>query len=357
MNPRVRIIAEAGVNHNGSLEMAKDLVRAAARAGADAVKFQTFKAGLLATKAAPKATYQLRSTPRDESQLEMLARLELDEAAHKTVSSFAREVGIEFMSSAFDVASQDMLVRGCNIRTIKIPSGELTNPVLLLDAAKRGLPVLLSTGMSTLDEIRTALAVLAFGYVGKDGRPCREAFQTALRSAAGRKALAKVTLLHCVSAYPAPESETNLLAMDTLRREFGLPVGFSDHSVGICVPIAAAALGAAVIEKHLTLDRSLAGPDHAASLEPGEFAEMVACVKATVSALGNGVKAPQSSERDTATASRRSIIAATPIKRGEAFTLQNLSTARPGTGISAAEYWDWIGETAHRDFDAGELIS
>ena len=357
MKRGMRIIAEAGVNHNGSLEMAKDLVRAAVRAGADAVKFQTFKASLLATKAAPKATYQLRTTPLDESQLEMLAKLELDEAAHKILSSFAREAGIEFMSSAFDVASQDMLVRRCEVRTIKIPSGELTNPVLLLDAAKRGLPVLLSTGMSTLDEIRTALGVLAFGYLGKDERPCRDAFHTAFDSVEGRQALGKVTLLHCVSAYPAPESETNLLAMDTLRREFGLPVGFSDHSAGICLPIAAAALGAVVIEKHLTLDRSLAGPDHAASLEPDEFAEMVACVKSAVSALGSGRKAPQPSERDTATASRRSIIAARPIRRGEPFTVQNLSTARPGTGVPAAEYWDWIGETARRDFDTGELIS
>ena len=329
MKRGMRIIAEAGVNHNGSLEMAKDLVRAAARAGADAVKFQTFKASLLATKAAPKATYQLRTTPLDESQLEMLAKLELDEAAHKILSSFAREAGIEFMSSAFDVASQDMLVRRCEVRTIKIPSGELTNPVLLL----------------------------AFGYLWKDERPCRDAFHTAFDSVEGRQALGKVTLLHCVSAYPAPESETNLLAMDTLRREFGLPVGFSDHSAGICLPVAAAALGAVVIEKHLTLDRSLAGPDHAASLEPDEFAEMVACVKSAVSALGSGRKAPQPSERDTATASRRSIIAARPIRRGEPFTVQNLSTARPGTGVPAAEYWDWIGETARRDFDTGELIS
>ena len=357
MSPGVRIIAEAGVNHNGSLDMAKDLVRAAARGGADAVKFQTFRAALLATKAAPKAAYQLRSTPRDESQLQMLARLELDEDAHKALSAFARDAGIEFMSSAFDVASQDMLVRSCGIRTIKIPSGELTNAVLLLDAAQRGLPVLLSTGMATLDEIRFALGVLAFGYAGGNDRPCRDAFRHAFDSAEGKRSLDKVTLLHCVSAYPAPESETNLLAMDTLQGEFGLAVGFSDHSIGICLPIAAAARGAAVIEKHLTLDRSLAGPDHAASLEPDEFAEMVGCVRAAVSALGDGRKIPQPSERDTALAARQSLIAITAIRRGEPFTTQNLSTARPGTGISAAEYWDWIGRTAHRDFAAGEVIA
>ena len=356
MKPGLRIIAEAGVNHNGSLDMAMDLVRAAARSGADAVKFQTFKAGLLATHTAPKAAYQLRTTPREESQLQMLARLELNEGAHKALSTFADELGIEFMSSAFDVESQDMLVRSCGIRTIKIPSGELTNAVLLLDAARRGLPVLLSTGMATLDEIRFALGVLAFGSLGGNDRACRDAFRRAFESAEGKRSLGKVVLLHCVSAYPAPASETNLLAMDTLRGEFGLPVGFSDHSVGICLPIAAAARGAAVIEKHLTLDQSLPGPDHAASLLPDEFAAMVSCVRATVAALGDGRKAPQASERDTAIAARRSLIAVTPIRRGEPFTTQNLSTARPGTGVSAAEYWDWIGRTAHRDFDAGELI-
>ncbi|HUF80955.1 MAG TPA: N-acetylneuraminate synthase [Burkholderiales bacterium] len=356
MNPRLRIIAEAGVNHNGSLDMAMDLVRAAARAGADAVKFQTFKAGLLATAAAPKAAYQLRTTPEEESQLQMLARLELNEDAHKALSAFAGEMGIEFMSSAFDVASQDMLVRGCGIKTLKIPSGELTNAVLLLDAGGRGLPILMSTGMATLAEIRFALGVLAFGLLRGSDQACRAAFERAFESAEGKRSLGKVTLLHCVSAYPAPASETNLLAMDTLRGEFGLPVGFSDHSTGTHLPIAAAARGAAVIEKHLTLDRSLPGPDHAASLEPAEFTSMVRWIRETVSALGDGRKVRQPSEENTAQAARRSLVAVAPIRRGEQFTAENLSTARPGTGISAAQYWDWLGRTAQRDFDAGEVI-
>jgi N-acetylneuraminate synthase len=357
MHSDTYIIAEAGVNHNGSLPAAMDLIRAAARAGANAVKFQTFKAELLATRDAPKAAYQQRATPAEESQLQMLAKLQLDDEAHRKLSSLAGDLGIDFMSSAFDIASLEMLVRDCGIKKIKMPSGEITNPVLLLDAARRGLPVLLSTGMATLDEVRFALGVLAFGYTQSLERPCKAAFASAFHSSAGKDALRKVTLLHCVSAYPAPVAETNLRAMDHLRDEFGLPVGFSDHSEGICVAIAAVARGAVVVEKHLTLDRTLPGPDHAASLEPGQFAAMVSCIRSTVLAMGDGRKAPQASELDTALVARRSLVASSPIKRGERFTAANLATARPAVGIPASEYWDWIGRAAQRDFDAGEIIT
>jgi N-acetylneuraminate synthase len=357
MSADVYVIAEAGVNHNGSPAAAEELVLAAARSGADAVKFQTFKAHLLATRDAPKAAYQKRTTPAEETQAQMLAGLELDDAAHAGLAKLARSLGIDFLSSAFDVASLDMLVRECALPRIKMPSGEITNPVLLLDAARRGLPVILSTGMATLDEIRFALGVLAFGATRPKERPSTAAFAAAFASGEGKAALRNVTLLHCVSAYPAPVAETNLRAMDHLRDEFGLPVGFSDHSEGIGLPIAAVARGAVMIEKHLTLDRTLPGPDQAASLEPAEFAEMVRWIRATGAALGDGRKVPQAAERDTARVARRSLVAVAPIRRGEAFTPANLGAARPASGVPAAQYWDWIGRPASRDFAPGELVS
>ncbi len=269
--PHVEIIAEAGVNHNGSLERALELVDAAADAGADVIKFQTFSADAIATKSAPKAAYQKRETGEAQSQYEMLKALELDEAAHRTLIARCAERGIEFLSTPFDFPSLDLLANRLKLTRLKVGSGELTNAPLLLAIARTRRPVILSTGMARLEEIEAALGVLAFGY-GEGGAPSESAFQAAYKSEAGQRALrANVTLLHCTSAYPTPDSDINLKAMEALRREFGLPAGFSDHSVGIEIPIAAAALGAAMIEKHFTLDKTLPGPDHKASIEPDDL--------------------------------------------------------------------------------------
>lgn len=354
----VFMIAEAGVNHNGSLDLARQLVNVAADAGADAVKFQTFKADRLASPAAPKADYQRRTTGDAESQLEMLRKLELGEDAHRALLELSRERGIEFMSTAFDVESLRFLTGTIGVRRLKIPSGEITNGPLLLEAARTGLPLLLSTGMSTLEEIETALGVIAFGLTTPAGRPSRAAFGEAFRSDAGRRSLrTAVTILHCTTEYPAPFAEVNLRAMQTLRAHFGLPVGLSDHSPGIAIPAAAAALGAAVIEKHFTLDRGLPGPDHRASLEPAELAATIKSVREVGLALGDGDKRPMPSESKNIAIARRSIVALRPIGKGELLTEDNIGVRRPGTGISPMHLWDWLGTAAPRDFGTGDPIS
>jgi N-acetylneuraminate synthase len=349
----VTVIAEAGVNHNGRLETALALVDAAVDAGADVVKFQTFRAGELATREAAQADYQIRNTAKVESQLEMLKALELDDAAHGKLIAHCRERRIEFLSTPFDHQSLALLVEGLRLERIKVGSGDLTNAPLLLAIARRKCDVILSTGMATLDEIEEALGVLALGYAaGEPGRvPFTAAYQT------GKGALrGKVVLLHCTSDYPAADDEINLRAMDALVERFGLPVGFSDHSVGIAVPIAAVARGATVIEKHLTLDRAMPGPDHLASIEPGEFKTMVAGIRQVERALGPGGKAPTRSELKTRPIARKSIVARAPIRRGDLFTAENLAVKRPGTGLSPALLWDLIGRRASNAYGADELI-
>ncbi|MEI7818137.1 MAG: N-acetylneuraminate synthase, partial [Desulfuromonadales bacterium] len=272
------IIAEAGVNHNGSLALAKKLVEVAADAGADAVKFQTFKADSLVSRLAPKAEYQSKATGADESQYEMIRKLELDEQAHEMLIEHCTVCGIQFLSTPFDLESVDLLAGRFDLSCIKIPSGDITNGPLLLKIAHTGKPVILSTGMSTLGEIEEALGVLAFGYLGV-GEPSPAVFRLAYCSIQGQELLLeKVTLLHCTTEYPAPVEEVNLNTLDTLRSAFGLPVGYSDHTEGITVPIAAVARGAVIIEKHFTLDRTLPGPDHKASLEPTELKQMVTAI-------------------------------------------------------------------------------
>ena len=357
MADRVFIIAEAGVNHNGDGEMALALVDAAARAGADAVKFQTFKAESLAAASAAKAEYQKAAGAGGESQLEMLRRLELGEERHRELMGRSAERKIQFLSSPFDTASLDFLVNGLALETLKIPSGEITNGPLLLAAARSGAAVICSTGMSTMEEVADALAVLAFGYATADERPSGEAFAKAFAAKAGQRALGeKVVLLHCTSQYPAPFEDVNLKAMDTLADAFGLPVGLSDHSPGISVPIAAAARGASLIEKHFTLDRSLPGPDHKASLEPGEFGEMVKAIRQIEAALGDGVKQPAPAEMGTREVVRKSLMSACPLSRGQAFTAATLAVKRPGGGISPMRYWDWLGRPANRDYSEDEPI-
>lgn len=352
---RTYIIAEAGVNHNGSLDLALELVDAAARAGADAVKFQTFKAANIASAGAGKAEYQKRTTDGEENQLAMLKRLELDEAAHLVLMGRCRERGIEFLSTPFDLESLDLLLK-LGVSRLKVPSGEITNGPLLLAVGASGLPVILSTGMADPGDIRAALGVLALGMTGGTD-PGEAAFGRALASQAGQKALAdRVVLLHCTTEYPAPLQDVNLRAMAAMRQEFGLPVGYSDHTQGLAVPTAAAALGACLIEKHFTLDRGLPGPDHKASLEPGELADMVAAVRAVELALGSPAKVPAPSELKNRPIARKSLVAARAIARGQVFTPENLTVKRPGTGISPLRYWEFLGRTAERNYAADEVI-
>jgi N-acetylneuraminate synthase len=359
MNQKVTIIAEAGVNHNGSVETAIKLIEVAAQAGADAVKFQTYHTEQVLVPDAPKADYQLKNTPTAETQYEMVKKLELDETAHRILEEHAKRNGIIFLSTAFDLESLDFLL-SMDVPFLKIASGEIVNAPLLLKAARSGKKVLLSVGMADLGEIEEALGVLAFGYLERAGDsvgPCRTAFRQAYYSEAGQSLLRQhVSLLHCTTEYPAPFSEVNLRAMRTLRQSFALPVGYSDHTSGIAVPIAAVALGASVLEKHLTLDRSLPGPDHKASLEPQEFAQMVQGIRQVEQSLGSPVKRPSPSELRNRNIARKSIVAACPIGQGEGYTDRNLAVKRPYGGRSPMEYFDLLGETAEQPYRENEKI-
>jgi len=330
---RIYIIAEAGVNHNGSPALACRLALAAKKAGADAVKFQTFKAELLAAPAARKAGYQTRATGGGDSQLAMLKKLELSRAAHLSLKAHCRELGIEFLSSPFDLESAEFLL-SLGLRTMKIPSGEITNLPLLRLIGRSGRRIIISTGMATLPEVAAALK--------------------ALYDAGARKG--DITLLHCNTEYPTPLRDVNLKAMAAMGRRFGLRYGYSDHTAGITVPVAAAALGAEVIEKHLTLDKKLEGPDHKASLEPAEFKAMVDAVRAVELALGDEKKRPSPSERKNAPVARKSITAAAGIARGERFTDRNIAALRPGGGVSPMLWDKVLGKKARRDFKPGEKI-
>ncbi len=352
------IIAEAGVNHNGSAELAFKLVDAAHNAGADIVKFQTFKAKNLVTARAPQADYQVINTQKKESQLEMLTRLELSYEVHHKLVAYCEELGIEFLSTAFDSESLDFLVNDLGLKRLKLPSGELTNAPLVLEHARTGCDLIVSTGMATLSEIEMALGVIAFGYIAPlDSKPSLTAFQEAYSSIEGQKALKqKVTILHCTTEYPAPLEEINLRAMDTLAKAFDLPAGYSDHSEGITIPVAAVARGAVLIEKHFTLDKFMEGPDHQASLNPLELSAMVNAVRQVEVALGSPVKTPTVAEVKNKQVARKSLVAAKPIKRGEILTESNLVTKRPGSGKSPYCYWDMLGKTVQRDYSAGDLI-
>jgi N-acetylneuraminate synthase len=358
MSERVFIIAEAGVNHNGDLAMAKNLIDVAAEAGADAVKFQTFNAEQVVSRHAPKAEYQTRTTGQDENQLEMLRKLQLTEADHEVLIAHAKARDISFLSSPFDVPSLHLLTERLGLTTIKIPSGEITNAPLLLAIARAAHRVILSTGMSTLTDVEAALGVLAYGFTTPAIITQEQGdFDQSFASDAGQQALRnRVTLLHCTSEYPAPVDEVNLGAMDTLAAAFGLPVGYSDHTEGIHVSLAAVARGAQVIEKHFTLDRNLPGPDHEASIEPEELRELVRQTRETETALGDGIKHPTASEWKNRYAARKSLVAAKAIKAGDVFTKENLTCKRPGTGVSPFAYWRTLGQTARRHYDADEAL-
>ena len=328
------IIAEAGVNHNGSIETAGQLIETAADAGADLVKFQTFSADRLVTGTASKADYQLETTSTRESQHEMIRKLELSREMHEELIAHCKKCGVGFFSTGFDPQSVDLLAE-LGLDRFKIPSGEITNLPYLRHIGQYGKPVILSTGMARLGEIEAALEVLE-----ASGTP-RE----------------RVTVLHCNTEYPTPMADVNLKAMLAIRDALGVQVGYSDHTLGIEVPIAAVAMGATVIEKHFTLDRNLPGPDHRASLEPDELKAMVQAIRNIELALsGDGLKRPSPSESKNLEIARKSLVALVPIKAGEPFTEANLGVKRPGSGISPMRWDDFIGRPANRDYQADELI-
>lgn len=331
-DPQCFVIAEAGVNHNGDLGLAHRLVDAAVQTGADAVKFQTFSAERLVSASAPKAEYQKATTGADESQLTMLQRLELSEADHLELMAHCRDAGIAFLSTPFDEEAADLLMR-IGVEAIKTPSGELTNLPYLAHVAALGLPLIVSTGMANLGEVEQAVATV---------------------TAAGAPPLA---LLHCVSAYPTRPEDANLRAMATLAACFGCPTGFSDHTPGIGVAIAAAALGGRVLEKHLTLDRTLPGPDHQASLEPATFAAMVAGIREAAVAVGDGRKRPRPVEAEVAGVARKSVVTARPLAAGTVLAAGDLRIKRPGTGIAPAQAPLLLGRRLRQDVGTDHVLA
>jgi N,N'-diacetyllegionaminate synthase len=325
------IIAEAGVNHNGDIELAKRLVDAAYNAGADYIKFQTFKADNLITAKARKADYQEKQTGAEESQYSMLKKLELSYRDFMVLNDYCRIKRISFLSTPFDNESIEFLDK-LGMDVWKIPSGEVTNYPYLVKIAETHKPIIMSTGMCTMDDVNSAIQVLNSHGCGL------------------------ITLMHCTTEYPAPYAEVNLKAMDTLRSTFNLPVGYSDHTQGIVIPIAAVAMGAVVLEKHFTLDRTMEGPDHKASLEPAELKEMVDAIRCVEISLGDGVKSPTDSERRNIGIARKSIVAMRPIRKGERFTSENITAKRPGSGISPMRWNEVSGQFAKRSFEEDELI-
>lgn len=356
MTTHTLIIAEAGVNHDGSFDKALALVDAAADAGADVVKFQTFNAKAVAGSSAKKAGYQQRTTGATESQLTMLERLELPHSAHRALIARAAERSIGFLSTPFDDPSLAFLL-SLNLPRIKIGSGDLTNAPLLHAIARSGATLILSTGMATLGEVEEALGVLAHGYGQRNDPAGIASFRAAWRDPAARLALGRhVSLLHCTTEYPCPTGDVNLAAMATMRSAFQLPVGYSDHTDGFEVSVAAVALGATIIEKHLTLDRKATGPDHAASLEPDDFKRMVSAIRNVEAALGDGVKAPKESEIRNVPVARKSLVAARALKAGETIGPADITAKRPGAGRPPIDYWSLIGTEAPRALEPDDPL-
>ena len=331
--PHTLIIAEAGVNHNGSMESAKKLIDVAKEAGADYVKFQTFKAETLVTQIADKADYQKELTGEDESQFQMIKKLELNREAHVELIEYCRNKKINFLSTPFDIDSIDLLCE-FGLDKLKIPSGEITNLPYLRHIGRMDKPIIMSTGMSTLNEVQNALNILMKAGAKKED----------------------ITILHCNTEYPTPMGDVNLKAMLTIGDELGVNIGYSDHTNGIEIPIAAVAMGATVIEKHFTLNKTLPGPDHAASLEPDELKKMISAIRNIEKAMGDGVKKPSPSEIKNMPIARKSIVAKKAINRGEKFSEENLTVKRPGTGISPVKWDTYIGEIADRDYVGDDLI-
>ncbi len=331
---RILIIAEAGVNHNGDIAKAKALIDKGAEAGVDYVKFQTFKAGNLVTKQAKRAVYQDKNTQDNDSQYEMLKKLELSQKDHQELIDYCAQKGVKFLSTGFDFESLEFLA-GLGITIAKVPSGEITNLPYLRKVATLFPEVILSTGMANITEIKDAVKVLTDNGVSKD----------------------KITVLHCNTEYPTPMEDVNLKAMLHIQRELGVPIGYSDHTLGIEVPIAAVALGAMVIEKHFTLDKTLPGPDHKASLEPDELKAMVKAIRNIEKAVGgSGIKEVSASEAKNKPIARKSIVASKFIRKGDLLTEENITVKRPGIGISPMQWDEVIGKTAKKDFEEDDLI-
>ena len=328
---RTFIIAEAGVNHNGDIEIAKKMIDVASAAGADAVKFQTFKAERIVSLNAPKAEYQIENTNNTESQYQMLKKLEIDKETHLELMEYCKEKNIMFLSTPFDIDSVHMLVE-LGIEIIKIPSGEITNLPYLREVAKQKKKVILSTGMSNMQEVKDAVGILR------------------------QNGTEDITVLHCNTQYPTPMEDVKLRAMISMGKELELPVGYSDHTQGIEVPIAAVAMGATVIEKHFTLDKTMDGPDHKASLEPEELRKMVKSIRNIEKALGDGIKTISESEKDNLSIVRKSIVASCRIEKGELFTEKNLTVKRPGNGISPMKWDEIIGKVSDKTYEVDEVI-
>jgi N,N'-diacetyllegionaminate synthase len=330
---KTTIIAEAGVNHNGDLNLAKKMIEIAAQVGADFVKFKTFTAEKLVTRTVPKAAYQRENNGNEETQYEMLKKLELTEEMHQELIAYSKLCGIDLISTAFDITDSNLLY-SLGQRIFKVPSGEITNLPYLRHLGKIADEIILSTGMSTLSDVENALNVLKnSGVKNKD-----------------------ITILHCTSAYPAPFEEVNLLAMQKMKEVFNVKVGYSDHTQGIVVSLSAVALGAVVIEKHFTLDKNLPGPDHKASLEPTELKELISSIRIIESALGSSKKKVTKSEFQNMELIRKSIVARSSIKKGDIFTDENLTTKRPGNGISPMNWDSLIGTPSNRDYRENDLI-
>ena len=329
----ITIIAEIGVNHNGSLDTAKNLIEKASEAGVDIVKFQTFKTENLVTRKAEKARYQKSFERKDETQFEMLKRLELTDSDHQTLIKYCLNQGVQFLSTAFDHTSLSFLAR-LDMPFFKIPSGEITNLPYLRYISTFNKPIVMSTGMATMNEVEDAMNVILGAGINNS----------------------EITLLHCNTEYPTPFKDVNLQAMITMKNKFGVKVGYSDHTIGLDVPIAAAAMGASIIEKHFTLDRGMIGPDHAASIEPKELKKMVLSIRNIEKSIGSGLKKPSKSEKKNIMVSRKSIYAKSGINKGEYFTEENLIAKRPGKGISPMKWDNVIGVKAKKDFKIDDLI-
>lgn len=351
------IIAEAGVNHNGSFLLAQQLIDAAKESGVDAVKFQTFKAENLVTKSAHQAEYQIENIGETSSQYAMLKNLELTFDEFKMLKKYCDDKGIYFLSTPFDFESVDFLVDDLGMDIVKIPSGELTNLPFLHYIATKQKRMIISTGMATMDEIHESLAFIAHGLAFPNEPIVYNTVKKYYEKKEAKQLLQRfVTILHCTTEYPAPMESINLLAMHDIAKETTLEVGFSDHSQGIAVPIAAVAQGAKIIEKHFTLDKTLAGPDHIASLEPTELKQMTVAIRQIEKALGDGVKKPAEVEVKNKTVARKSLVALQPILEGETFTTTNLGVKRPGNGINSNQYWNYLNQSAKKSYGQDELI-
>jgi N-acetylneuraminate synthase len=353
---QVYIIAEAGVNHNGNPGLAFELIDAAVETGANAIKFQTFSTEKLVSASAGLADYQKKNNDI-KTQKELLKNLELDHETFVNLKRYAKSKRIDFLTTAFDLDSFHFVKNKLRLKTLKIPSGELTNAPLLLEFARSKSALILSTGMADISEIKMALGILAFGLLQKNMQPTQKRFREAYASGQGMRLLKKhVSLLHCTSEYPAPFNELNLRAITLLQKKFGLNVGYSDHSEGIVASLGAVTLGATIIEKHFTTNRNLPGPDHIASLEPQEFTAMVAGIRQLESSLGKEIKQIQRSEKKNRDIVRKSIVASSDIVKNEKFTVDNIDVKRPGNGVSPVKYWNTLGKKSKKNYTKGDLI-